>query len=258
MPPALEKAWHTHGYYGSVSHNVKAVYQRYMGWFDGNPAPAVGTPAGSHRAALRRGYRRYRTAWSTSPGRRSMTATSVGRQHCWITPSSPTRITPPRASSTPTPSSSSPTARRTPCGATSSCPGMTELREGNFGTPDADRLAVDHGAADARADVRHVRDQPERAPRMGSRRRRRHHLPRHRDQLPGDCCATACWSTAKRPADESTAQATIKLANKLRLLAFAVGDTSSPGLEVTGDANAMPSVLAAVDRPDPGFNIVEP
>ncbi|MEI7031125.1 alkyl/aryl-sulfatase [Streptomyces pratensis] len=38
MPPALERAWHTHGYYGSVSHNAKAVYQRYMGWFDGNPA----------------------------------------------------------------------------------------------------------------------------------------------------------------------------------------------------------------------------
>jgi alkyl sulfatase BDS1-like metallo-beta-lactamase superfamily hydrolase len=38
LPPALEAAWHTHGYYGSVSHNVKAVYQRYLGWFDGNPA----------------------------------------------------------------------------------------------------------------------------------------------------------------------------------------------------------------------------
>ena len=38
MPPALEAAWHTHGYYGSVSHNVKAVYQRYLGWYDGNPA----------------------------------------------------------------------------------------------------------------------------------------------------------------------------------------------------------------------------
>ena len=25
MPPALEAAWHTHGYYGSVSHNVKAI-----------------------------------------------------------------------------------------------------------------------------------------------------------------------------------------------------------------------------------------
>ena len=37
-PPALTRAWHTHGYYGSVSHNVKAVYQRYMGWYDANPA----------------------------------------------------------------------------------------------------------------------------------------------------------------------------------------------------------------------------
>jgi alkyl sulfatase BDS1-like metallo-beta-lactamase superfamily hydrolase len=38
MPPALEDAWHTRGYYGSVSHNVKAVYQRYMGWYTGNPS----------------------------------------------------------------------------------------------------------------------------------------------------------------------------------------------------------------------------
>ncbi|WP_370512211.1 alkyl/aryl-sulfatase [Skermania sp. ID1734] len=38
LPPALAQAWHTRGYYGSVSHNVKAIYQRYMGWFDGNPA----------------------------------------------------------------------------------------------------------------------------------------------------------------------------------------------------------------------------
>ncbi len=38
LPPALEAAWHTRGYYGSVSHNVKAIYQRYMGWYDANPA----------------------------------------------------------------------------------------------------------------------------------------------------------------------------------------------------------------------------
>lgn len=38
LPPALENAWNARGYYGSVSHNVKAIYQRYMGWFDGNPA----------------------------------------------------------------------------------------------------------------------------------------------------------------------------------------------------------------------------
>lgn len=38
LPPALERSWHARGYYGSLSHNVKAVYQRYMGWYDGNPA----------------------------------------------------------------------------------------------------------------------------------------------------------------------------------------------------------------------------
>ncbi|MEU8899046.1 alkyl sulfatase dimerization domain-containing protein [Nocardia sp. NPDC048505] len=38
LPPAIDKAWSGRGYYGSVSHNVKAIYQRYMGWFDGNPA----------------------------------------------------------------------------------------------------------------------------------------------------------------------------------------------------------------------------
>lgn len=38
IPPGLWKEWSTHGYYGSVSHNVKAIYQRYLGWFDGNPA----------------------------------------------------------------------------------------------------------------------------------------------------------------------------------------------------------------------------
>jgi alkyl sulfatase BDS1-like metallo-beta-lactamase superfamily hydrolase len=38
LPPALGREWHCRGYYGSVSHNAKAIYQRYMGWFDGNPA----------------------------------------------------------------------------------------------------------------------------------------------------------------------------------------------------------------------------
>ncbi|MFE6979003.1 alkyl/aryl-sulfatase [Streptomyces sp. NPDC057682] len=38
LPPALAGAWHARGYYGSVSHNVKAIYQRYMGWYDGHPS----------------------------------------------------------------------------------------------------------------------------------------------------------------------------------------------------------------------------
>lgn len=35
MPPGLSREWHTQGFYGSVSHNVKGVYQKYMTWFDG-------------------------------------------------------------------------------------------------------------------------------------------------------------------------------------------------------------------------------
>ena len=38
LPDILAKNWYSQGYYGSLSHNVKAIYHRYMGWFDGNPA----------------------------------------------------------------------------------------------------------------------------------------------------------------------------------------------------------------------------
>jgi alkyl sulfatase BDS1-like metallo-beta-lactamase superfamily hydrolase len=38
LPPELDRAWHARGYYGSVNHNVKAIYQRYLGWYDANPA----------------------------------------------------------------------------------------------------------------------------------------------------------------------------------------------------------------------------
>ena len=38
LPRALEDEFFNRGYYGTVSHNSKAVYQRYLGWFDGNPA----------------------------------------------------------------------------------------------------------------------------------------------------------------------------------------------------------------------------
>ena len=37
LPENLEKVWYTRQYYGTLSHNVKAVYQKYMGWYDGNP-----------------------------------------------------------------------------------------------------------------------------------------------------------------------------------------------------------------------------
>jgi alkyl sulfatase BDS1-like metallo-beta-lactamase superfamily hydrolase len=38
LPPSLEANWATRGYYGSVNHNAKSVYNFYLGWFNGNPA----------------------------------------------------------------------------------------------------------------------------------------------------------------------------------------------------------------------------
>ncbi len=38
LPPDLARPWYNRGYYGTVSHNVRAVYQKYLGFFDGNPA----------------------------------------------------------------------------------------------------------------------------------------------------------------------------------------------------------------------------
>ena len=37
LPEELERVWYTRQYYGTVAHNSKAVYQRYMGWYDANP-----------------------------------------------------------------------------------------------------------------------------------------------------------------------------------------------------------------------------
>lgn len=38
LPSALGDEFFNRGYYGTISHNSKAVYQRYLGWFDANPA----------------------------------------------------------------------------------------------------------------------------------------------------------------------------------------------------------------------------
>ena len=38
LPPSLANEWHNRDYYGAVRHNVKAIYQKYLGWYDANPA----------------------------------------------------------------------------------------------------------------------------------------------------------------------------------------------------------------------------
>jgi alkyl sulfatase BDS1-like metallo-beta-lactamase superfamily hydrolase len=37
LPASLDAAWHARGYYGHIRHNVKAIYQKYLGWYDANP-----------------------------------------------------------------------------------------------------------------------------------------------------------------------------------------------------------------------------
>lgn len=37
LPEALDREWYNRGYYGTMSFNSRAVYQRYMGWYDANP-----------------------------------------------------------------------------------------------------------------------------------------------------------------------------------------------------------------------------
>ncbi len=37
LPEKLDKVWYTRQNYGTLSHNIKAVYQNYMGWYDANP-----------------------------------------------------------------------------------------------------------------------------------------------------------------------------------------------------------------------------
>ena len=44
LPASLENEWSTRGYYGTLRHNSRAVYQRYMGWYNGNPSDLNNLP----------------------------------------------------------------------------------------------------------------------------------------------------------------------------------------------------------------------
>ncbi|WP_336743360.1 alkyl/aryl-sulfatase [Aureimonas altamirensis] len=44
LPASLEGFWSGRGYYGTLRHNSRAVYQRYMGWYDGNPSSLNNLP----------------------------------------------------------------------------------------------------------------------------------------------------------------------------------------------------------------------
>ena len=256
MPPALEKAWHTHGYYGSVSHNVKAVYQRYMGWFDGNPGrlwqhppQALGPRYVAAIGGIDRVVELAKDAFDDGDYRWAATLLD----HAIFTDENHQGARELYGD----------TLEQLAYGAENAVwrnfflSGATELRDGSFGTPTQttspslmsqltpeqifDTLAININGPrawdlDLTIDVRFVDTATD------YRLTLRNGVLVHRK--------------IANPASEATA--TVTFASKLRLLAFAAGDRDSPGVQFTGDAAALPTLLGVVDRPDPGFAIITP
>jgi alkyl sulfatase BDS1-like metallo-beta-lactamase superfamily hydrolase len=256
MPPALHKAWHAHGYYGSVSHNVKAVYQRYMGWFDGNPARLWAHPpeaAGPRYVEAMGGVDRVvelaRAAADSGDYRWAVTLLD----HAIFTDENHTGARELYAD----------TLEQMAYGAECATwrnfflSGATELRSGNFGTPTqvSPTTLLAQLTPEQMFDVLAISVNGPRA----------WDLDIALDVTFADL-GTSYRLTLRNgvlvyrqcPADESTATATVRLLSKLRLLAAAAGDFTSPGLEISGDAQALQTLLGALDQPDPSFNIITP
>jgi alkyl sulfatase BDS1-like metallo-beta-lactamase superfamily hydrolase len=256
MPPALEQAWHTHGYYGSVSHNVKAIYQRYMGWFDGNPGRLWPHPP----EALARRYveamggmdrvvELARVAFDSGDFRWAATLLD----HAIFTDSEHSAA---RALY-------SDTLEQLAYGAENATwrnfflSGATELRDGNFGTAGqvASPTMMSQLTPEQIFDGLAIRVN---GPRSWD-------LDIAIDVAFADTAVNYRLTLrngvlVRRTAapDPSTATVTVRLNNKIRLLAVAMGDFNSPGLELSGDQAALQTLLNVLDGPDPNFNIVTP
>lgn len=256
MPPALDKAWHTHGYYGSVSHNVKAVYQRYMGWFDGNPGrlwphppEALAPRYVDAMGGIERVVELAKAAFDSGDFRWAATLLD----HAIFTDSEHTAA---RALY-------SDTLEQLAYGAENATwrnfflSGAAELRDGNLGT------AVQVASPTMLSQLTPEQIFDSLAIRVNG--------PRSWDlDLAFDITfadSDANYRLALRNGvlvyreiapDPASATATLRLAGKMRLLSAAFGDFTSPGLELSGDETALQSLLGALDAPDPSFNIITP
>jgi alkyl sulfatase BDS1-like metallo-beta-lactamase superfamily hydrolase len=257
MPPALERAWHTHGYYGSVSHNVKAVYQRYMGWFDGNPGrlwqhppEAVGPRYVAAIGGIDRVVELARDAFNEGDFRWAATLLD----HAVFTDENHAQARELYAD----------TLEQLAYGAENAVwrnfflSGATELRDGPFGTPTAT-------GASATVLAQLTPEQIFDALAINVNGPRAWDLDIAVDITFADTAANYRLTLRngvlvhrRVPADPATAQATVTVATRTRLLTLAAGDTTSDGLDITGDAGVLQSLIAVLDRPDPGFNIITP
>jgi alkyl sulfatase BDS1-like metallo-beta-lactamase superfamily hydrolase len=256
LPAALERAWHTHGYYGSLSHNVKAIYQRYMGWFDGNPArlwphppEALAARYVSALGGIDRVVELARQAFDEGDYRWAATLLD----HAVFADSSHPEARKWYAE----------TLQQLAYGAENATwrnfylSGAMELQDGNVGTaaqvaplsvltqltPEQifDGLAISVNGPrawtlDLAVDV------------FFADLDINYRLTLHNGVL----------VYRNISADPVSADATVHLVGKVRLLTAAMGDLDSPGLTVSGDPGAVQALLGVLDRPDPNFNIVTP
>ena len=256
MPPGLARSWSTHGYYGSVSHNVKAIYQRYMGWYDGNPARLWKLPpqdAAVRYVALMGGADAVVDAarQATEAGELRWAAELLDH----VVFAEPAHEAG-RALLADTLEALGFGSENGPW-RSAYLSGAMELRHGNFGTPtqtasgdivshlsptmffDALAVQVDGPAAwDLDLPLRWV------FPDHGTtvRTSLRHGALTYGNDRPGDVTATV---TVPRAA----------------FAALATGDAAAAqaaGLTVDGDASALGRLLGVLAAPDPAFNIVEP
>ncbi|MEI7714781.1 MAG: alkyl sulfatase dimerization domain-containing protein [Mycobacterium sp.] len=256
MPPALDRAWHTHGYYGSVSHNVKAVYQRYMGWFDGNPArlwphppEALGPRYVEAMGGIDRVVEIARAAFDSGDYRWAATLLD----HAIFTDSEHVAARDLLAD----------TFEQLAYGSENATwrnfflTGATELRDGNVGTAlsSASPTMFNQLTPEQIFDSLAIRIN---GPRSWE-------LDIAIDITFADVGANYRLALRngvlvyrKVAADPATATVTVALASKMRLLAVVMGDVVSPGLEITGDGSALQALLGVLDQPDPAFNIVTP
>ena len=256
MPPALDQAWHTHGYYGSVSHNVKAIYQRYMGWFDGNPGrlwPHPPEALAPRYVAAMGGIDRVvelaRVAVDSGDYRWAATLLD----HAVFTDSQHAGARGLYAD----------TLEQLAYGAENATwrnffmSGATELRDGNFGT------AVSTTSTSMLSQLTPEQIFDSFALRVDG--------PRSWDLDIAIDISFADVATNYRltlrngvlvyrkvAADAGTANVTVVLDNKIRLLAVAMGDATSPGLQISGDPTALQSFLSVLEEPDQAFNIITP
>ncbi|MGN6220831.1 MAG: alkyl/aryl-sulfatase [Microbacterium sp.] len=254
MPPALEASWSTRGYYGSVSHNVKAIYQRYMGWFDGNPArlwPHPPKPLAERYVAAIGGVDRVvelaQGAFDTGDYRWAATlldhAVFADEEHA--------------AART----LYADTLEQLAYGAENGTwrnfflSGATELREGNFGTPTQTNapLILAQLTPEQLFDAVAIRVNGPKAWDLSldidvtlSDLGRSFHLSLRNGVL---------VYVEREPAASTPLGLTL---TKPRLIRLAGGDIESQGIEVRGDIAVLHQLLTVLDQGDPNFAIVTP